>query len=103
MGQQMLNIAHQAGRTNLVMVVACKWMGKECTTAHLLRDCQMFQKKTAKEKMDHVMVFTLGSKNLGGPGQRVAQKVGRSRTPQHTVYCGEGLSKLEKHQGLWRA
>jgi hypothetical protein len=31
-------------------------MGKECTTAHLLRDCQMFKKKTAKDKMDHVMV-----------------------------------------------
>jgi hypothetical protein len=56
MVQQMLNIAHQTGRTNLVRVVACEWMGKECTTAHLLRDCQMFKKKTAKEKMDHVMV-----------------------------------------------
>jgi hypothetical protein len=56
MVQQMLNIAHQTGRTNLVRVAACEWMGKECTTAHLLRDCQMFKKKTAKEKMDHVMV-----------------------------------------------
>jgi hypothetical protein len=54
--QQMLNIAHQTGRTNLVRVVACKWMGKKWTMAHLLWDCQMFKKKTAKEKMDYVMV-----------------------------------------------
>jgi hypothetical protein len=60
MVQQMLNIALQTERINLVRVVACEWMGKECTTAHLLRDCQMFKKNTAKEKMDHIMVSNRG-------------------------------------------
>jgi hypothetical protein len=56
MVQQMLNIAHQTGRTNLVRVVACDWKGKECTTTHLLRDCQMFKKKNSKAKLDHNIV-----------------------------------------------
>jgi hypothetical protein len=38
MVQQMLNIAHQTERKNLVRVIACEWMGKECTTTHLLWD-----------------------------------------------------------------
>jgi hypothetical protein len=44
-----------------------------------------------------------GSENLGRPGQRTARKVGRSGAPQHAIYCREGLSKLQEHQGLWRA
>jgi hypothetical protein len=44
--------------------------------------------------------FPQGSKNLGGPGQRIAQKVVGSKTPHHTVCCREGLSKLKKYQGL---
>jgi hypothetical protein len=63
MVQQMLNITYQTGRTNLVRVVACEWMGKECTTAHLLRDCQMFKKKTAKEKTGFKQVLQLLEKN----------------------------------------
>jgi hypothetical protein len=63
MVQQMLNIANQTGRTNLVRVVACKWKGKECkwkgrerTTTHLLRDCQIFKKTNPKGKLDHIIV-----------------------------------------------
>jgi hypothetical protein len=56
MVQQMLNIAHQTGRTNLLRVVACEWKGKECTTTNLLRDCQMFKKKNPKGKLDHIIV-----------------------------------------------
>jgi hypothetical protein len=50
MVQQIIHIAHQTGRTNLVRVVACEWMGKESTTAHLLWIARCSRKRQRKRR-----------------------------------------------------
>jgi hypothetical protein len=52
----MLHIGTQSGRDNYVRPVPCEWKGKECTQAHLLRDCPMFMKKKPRERMQHIQM-----------------------------------------------
>jgi hypothetical protein len=44
-----------AGRKDFIKIISpCEWKGKECSTMHLLRDCDMFKKKKPRDRMLHL-------------------------------------------------
>jgi hypothetical protein len=52
---QLHNIAKHAGRKDFIKIISpCEWKGKECSTTHLLRDCDMFKKKKPRDRMLHL-------------------------------------------------